>query len=258
MLPETKEDKLLLAQLADRRKQCDDRMYPTFCGFLDAREQALAVDFLRGGGAFALWGGYASAERRCVIFLPDYLADLQANNIPDDTDPLCVLCARPTAREAGLSHRDYLGALLALGITRKKVGDIIVRPDGADIVILRDMADYLLLNYTKVGRHYLNCTVLPTACISKYEAPFKEIAANVPSLRLDSVAAVAFGASRSVAAEAVRARLVAVNGLQTAKPDLNITPGDAITWRGRGKAQILSMDGKSRKNRIFISIKRYI
>lgn len=260
MLPETKEDKLLLAQLADRQKQCDDRMYPTFSGFLDAREQALAVDFLRVGGAFALWGAYAAAERRCLIFLPDYLADLadNINDIPDDINHMCVLRATPTARDAGLNHRDYLGALLALGITRQKLGDIIVRPDGADIVILRDMADYLLLNYTKAGRYSLTCEVLPTACISEYEAPFKEFAANVPSLRLDSVAAAAFGVSRSTTAEAVRARLVAVNGLQTVKPDLSISPGDVLTWRGKGKAQLLSVDGKSRKDRIFVSIKRYI
>lgn len=260
MLPETKEDKLLLAQLADRQKQCEDKMYPTNSGFLDAREQALAVDFLRGHGGFALWGGYAAAERRCVIFLPDYLADLQDNfaAADDELNPLAVLRATPTARETRLTHRDYLGALLALGIARSKLGDIIVRPDGADILILRDMADYLLLNFTQAGRHRLNCEVLSCAHISAYEAPAREIAANVPSLRLDSVAAAAFGVSRSVTADAVRARLIAVNGLQTVKPDFNVSPDDTITWRGKGKAKLVSVDGKSRKDRIFVTIKKYI
>lgn len=260
MLPETKDDKLLLAQLADRQKQCEDRMYPTWSGFLDAREQALAADFLRGCHDFATWGGYAAAERRCVIFLPDYLADLRDNfaAADDDFNPICVLRATPTARETALSHRDYLGALLALGIDRRKCGDIIVQPHGADILILREMADYLLLNYTKVGRHAITCEVLPTSAIAEYEAPFKQFSANVPSLRLDSVAAAAFGTSRSVTADAVRARLVAVNGLQCAKPDFAVNPDDTITWRGKGKAELVSLDGKSRKDRVFITVKKYI
>lgn len=260
MLPETKEDKLLLAQLSDRLKQCEDKQYPTNSAFLDAREQSLAADFLRHSGKFVFWGGYQGAERRCVIFLPDYLADMQDNfaEADDSLNPLVLLRVTPTARDCRLTHRDYLGALLALGIKRQTVGDIIVRPNGADIVILRDMADYLTLNYTKAGRHSLATEVLSTAEIADYTAPSKEFTANVPSLRLDCVAAAAFGVSRSSTAEAVRARLLAVNGLQTAKTDLQINAADVVTWRGKGKAELVSIDGKSRKDRIFVTIKRYI
>lgn len=260
MLPETKEDKLLLAQLADRQKQCEDRMYPTNSGFLDGREQALAVDFLHNRACCAFWGGYAGAERRCVVFLPDYLADLRDDfaAADDDINPVAVLRATPTARETKLTHRDYLGALLGLGIKRQMVGDIIVRPDGADILILREMADFLRLNYTQVGRHQIGTELLSCAAISEYEAPAKEFSANVPSLRLDCVAAAAFAVSRSLTAEAVRGKLVAINGMQTIKPDCGVNPGDTITWRGKGKSELISVDGKSRKDRIFVTIKRYI
>lgn len=263
MMAEGKEDKLLLAALADKLKQCEDKMYPTNSGFLDAREQALALSFLHNRRpAYALWGGFAQAERRCVIFLPDYLAAeaLQADfsQAEPELDPLAVLRVTPTARQAALSHRDYLGALLGLGINRAKVGDIIVRDNGADIIIMREMADYLLLNYQQVGRHQITAELLPTAELAAFEPPAKEISANVSSLRLDSVAAAAFGVSRSKCAEAAHARLLAVNGLQTLKPDQSINPGDSITWRGKGKARLLSVDGKTRKNRVFITIKRYI
>lgn len=260
MLPETKEDKLLLAQLADRRKQCEDKLYPTNSAFLDAREQALAADFLKQTVHYLFWGGYAEAERRCVVFLPDYLADFRENfaEADDELNPLALLRVQPVARETKLTHRDYLGALLALGIKRQTVGDIIVKPDGADIVVLREMANYLTLNFTKAGRHSLNSEVLSTAELVDYAAPTKEFSANVPSLRLDTVAAAAFGVSRSTTADSIKARLLAVNGLQTAKTDLPMKPGDVMTWRGKGKAELVSVDGKSRKDRIFLTIKRYI
>lgn len=260
MIAETKEDKLLLALLADRHKQCEDKMYPTNSDFLDAREQALAAEHLHNRACFVLWGGYDMAERRCMVFLPDYLAELQTDFSAADAElnPLAVLRATPVAHQTTLSHRDYLGALLALGIKRQKVGDIIVKPEGADILILRDMADYLQLNFTQVGRHRITTEVLPTAAVSAYEPPTKEFSANVPSLRLDSMAAAAFGVSRSLTAEAVRTRLVAVNGLQITKPDYLLSPGDAVTWRGKGKAVFVSTNGTTRKDRIFITIKRYI
>lgn len=259
MLADTKEEKLMLAQLADRQKQCEDKMYPTNSGFLSEREQALAVDYWHNRACFALWGGYREAQRRCIIFLPDYLADLQENfAADDDINPIKVLRATPTAPNAGLTHRDYLGAILALGIKRQMVGDIIVKPNGADILIMHDMAEYLSLNLTQVGHCQIETEILSCAVICEYQAPFKEISANVPSLRLDCVAAAAFGTSRSLAAEAVRGKLLAVNGLQTAKPDFITSPHDVITWRKKGKAELLSVDGKSRKDRIFITIKRYI
>lgn len=263
MIAESKEDKLLTAALSDKLRQCEDKMYPTNSGFLDAREQAVAHAFLHKNCAnYLFWGGFAQAERRCVIFLPDYL-DIEAlkgdfNQADEEIKPLVVLRVTPTVRAAGLSHRDYLGSVLAMGINRNKVGDIIVTDNGADIVIMRDIADYLLLNYSQAGRHQLSARLISTAELSAWEPPAKEIAANVPSLRLDCVASAAFGISRSKCAEVVQARLIAVNGLQISKPDQTVKPEDSITWRGKGKAKLLSVDGKSRKERIFITIKRYI
>ncbi len=261
MSDQTKEDRLLLAALQDKRRQCEAGAYLTYSFFLDARQQELARREL-SGAAHAFWGGYAEAERRILIFLPDYMADEAAKAAfgaacPED-DPLAVLRVRPNAKNAALSHRDYLGALLSLGVERSRVGDILVSPAGADIVILREIAAFLQLNFTRAGRHELTAEVLPTAVIAAYEAPSRDFTANVPSLRLDAVAAAAFGISRNKCAEAVAAKLVAVNGLATGRADQSVAAGDSITWRGKGKAKLMSVDGRSRKERLFVTIKRYI
>lgn len=263
MLAETKDDKLLLAALHDKLRQCEAKAYPTNSAFLDARQQALAqYELAASRAAYALWGGYAEAERRVIIFLPEYLDSAAAREAfgsvyPED-DPLAVLRVTPTAKAAGLSHRDYLGALLSLGVERARLGDILVRPDGADIVILREMADFLQLNFTRAGRHELQTQVLDTAAVTAYQAASRDFTANVPSLRLDCVAAAAFGVSRSKCADAISGKLLAVNGLATARPGQNLAAGDNITWRGKGKARLLAVGGRSKKGRIFITLKRYI
>lgn len=262
-MSETKEDKLLLAALNDKLRRSLAKAYPTNSAFLDARQQELAkYELAASHAAYALWGGYPGAERRVVIFLPDYMDNAAAKasfgSVYPEDDPLAVLRVTPTARAAGLSHRDYLGALLSLGVERARLGDILVRPDGADIVILREMADFLQLNFTRAGRHELQTQVLDTAAIAAYEAATRDITANVPSLRLDCVAAAAFGVSRSKCADAIAGKLLAINGLITARPDQNVAEGDRITWRGKGKAELAAIGGRSKKDRIFITLKRYI
>ncbi|MBQ2888696.1 MAG: hypothetical protein IJE29_07260 [Firmicutes bacterium] len=263
MSAETKQEQIFLASLQDKLRQCEDNMYPTNSSFLDAHQQKLAQNFLRQKTAdYCFWGGYAEAERRIIIFLPDYLNTEQAHNdyaaADPDGNPLAVLRVRPTVRQTRLTHRDYLGALMALGINRAKLGDLLVSPEGADIVILREMADYLLLNYTQVGRHSIEAEIMPTTVLANIQAPFDELQINVPSLRLDSVAAGIFGISRSKCSDAIAAGLLAVNSLQTTKPDYLLSEGDSITWRGKGKAIFQNISGTSKKDRLFLQIKRYI
>lgn len=263
MSTETKEDKLLLATLNDKLRQCEAKAYPTNSTFLDVRQQELAkYELAASHASYLFWGGYAGAERQVVIFLPEYMDNVAAKasfgSVYPENNPLAVLRVTPAAKTAGLSHRDYLGALLSLGIERARLGDILVRPEGADIVILRELADFLQLNFTRAGRHELAGQVLDTNVISAYEAASRDFAANVPSLRLDSVAAAAFGVSRSKCSDAIEAKLLAINGLVTARPDHNVAEGDRITWRGKGKAELSLIGGRSKKGRIFITLKRYI
>lgn len=255
MQADTKEDKLLLAALADRAEQCRRRQYLTHSDFLDVHQQTLAAASF--GKACCFWGGYAEAERRLLIFLPDYLNREDFLAEPEE-GVLAVLRARPTAPRAELSHRDYLGALLSLGIKRGKLGDIIVGEGFADIVILPELADYLLLNFQRAGRYVLELELLPVSELQTHAPKTQETRLNVSSLRLDTVAAAAFGTSRTKASAAITGRLVSVNSLRVEKTDATLAPGDVLAWQGKGKVRLRELDGATRKDRLWLVLDKYI
>ena len=111
---------------------------------------------LRSGLIYGFYGGYEDAERVIAVFFPEgFMAGEDAlehfKNIPEES-PLTVIRAELKKGTPPLSHRDYLGALMGLGIRREMTGDIIVRPDGADIIVMKEIAEFLLLHYMKAGR----------------------------------------------------------------------------------------------------------
>ncbi len=262
-MPDNKDDKLLLASLEDRFRQCENKYYPINSDFLDLNQQSLAENsFHMRTSAYCFWGGYAGAERKVMIFLPEYI-DVEAarQNYAEtdpEADPLLLLRATPTARDAALSHRDYLGALMGLGVRRSKIGDIIVDKAGADIVILRELADYLLLNYLKVGRYALHTEILPVREIRYTQPVTEDKQLNVASLRLDTVSAGSFGCSRSRAVAAAASGLLFVNGRQIVKPDFLLDAGDTLVWRGKGRIDIVEIGNKTHKGRIWLMISRYV
>lgn len=257
MTVESKEDKMLLALLADKQQQCEQRQYPVCSDFLDARQQAMAAAHFGRRFVYEFWGGFAEAERRLMVFLPDYLdfAEWQRQDAPS---ALAVLRAAPTNRQNNLSHRDYLGALLALGINRGKLGDLLVQPAYADIVILPEAADYLLLNFERAGRCTLQLELLPAEVLQNVQPQTESLRLNVSSLRLDAVAAAAFGVSRGKAAAAAEAGLLAVNGLPVLKPDYALAEGVKIAWRGKGLVRLAEIGGKTRKERVWLQIEKYV
>lgn len=266
-----KEDHFLLGQIKDRIAQCENKYIVTYTGFLDSHQQSLARLYCRKNhvpvfdraseqSAAAegrmpacrtrFYGGYDDAERVIMINLPDYA-------FVEDDDPLTVIRASAPAGGRPLTHRDYLGSLTGLGIKRDLLGDILVRPDGTDIIVLSDIAEFLLTSYGKAGRTALSLEQVPVPALIVPEIQRKIVTDTVASLRLDNIVASAFGLSRGKAAEAVKSGIVFVNHVETIKADAPVSEGDQITLRGRGKARLTGIGGRSRKDRIYVEIERY-
>lgn len=257
-----KEDKILAAQIEDRINQCEERYLITNTGFLDIRQQSIVKSLLRSGpvSRFGFYGGFEDAERKICVFLPDYIenerpSEYFADN-PDE-DPLTVLRAKTGKASGRLSHRDYLGAMMALGIKRELTGDILVRDDGADIIVLKSIAEYLSANLSKAGRSGLDVEEIALSEMKIPEIIKEERAASVASLRLDNVVSAAFGSSRTKAVEAIKAGLIFVNGLETVKPDVQLAENDRIVFRHKGKAVLSSVEGRTAKGRLRIVITRF-
>ncbi len=242
----------MLAGIEDKIRQCLDYNIVTNSSFLDMRQRTLAEALCRKekGLRFCFYGGYEEAERTVAVFLPDYA------ELPDH-DPLALLRIAQNGSRV-LSHRDYLGSLMGLGIKREMVGDILVRTNGADIVIMKDMGEFLLYHYEKAGRTSLKAEIVSIDNIMIPENSFEEKRDTVASLRLDNLIAAAFSLSRGKAAEAIESGMVFVNGMQSEKADRQIKEGDKLVLRGKGKILLKAVGGVTKKDRVSILIHKYL
>ena len=250
-------DELITARIEDKISQCRDGYYVTSTGFLDTHEQALAIAAARhaAGVRTFMYGGYDEAERRMLVCVP---RDLPINDEEAEEGLLRVLRVKLPAISRELSHRDYLGSLLGLGIERKLTGDILVRPDGADIFIVPGIEEFLLKELHRIGSVEVKTEAVTAGELIIPEARLEFIKDSVSSIRLDSIVSSAFRISRGKAAEAVRKGLVSVDHAECVKPDAAVREGSSIVLKGKGKAVLEETGGESRKGRIRIVIKRYI
>jgi len=261
------ENKLFIKIIEEKFQRFRDYYVMDSSDFLALEQQSMLAGFMRAArreGAF-FYGGYSEAERRMMVFMPDYTGVTSEEELetwmeanPDDC-PLVVLDIRVPAAERGkLTHRDYLGALMGEGIRREKVGDIIVSEGGAQIVVAKEMAEYLAQNYRQVGRVSLSAEIVPITALNTGEIRTVTEKFSVASPRLDNVVSGIFGVSRKDAVEAISRGKVFVGGVEMGKPDYTLKPGEKVVLRGKGKAIYKGECGTSRKGKTYIEVVRYI
>jgi RNA-binding protein YlmH len=250
---QTAEERILLTRILEKAETCREKCYVTSTRFLDLREASLAEQILHQSGEhhWKFLGGYADAERRVIVFLPDYLEELDEEDCP-------ITAIRCTKNKADvLTHRDYLGSLMGLQIKRDCIGDILLSDHGADIVVLKEIAPFLLMNYGKAGRKHLSTAEISLSQLILPVPKVTQIRDTVASLRLDAVCASLFRIPRTRAVEAIKSGRVFLNQRSCLQPDREIREGDKITLRGMGRGEVEEVLGESRKKRIVISLKKF-
>ena len=248
------EDKLLLAKLWDKITAGFRRNVPVNSTFLSPRELELSRFLFGTQDGLTAFGGYEDAERKMLVFLPEYLDE---TSLYEEDSP--IVCLRATYFEGDtLSHRDFLGALMGAGIARETVGDICTGKGSCDFFVTKEIAPYVLQQFTGAGRTKVHLEQIPLSEVSVPEPEVKEIKDTVASVRLDSVISSGFRIGRSAAAQYVTAGKVAIDGLPCEKPDKEIKEGAKISVRGLGKIKLHSVGGTTKKGRISLIIHRYV
>lgn len=249
-----KADNITIGKIEDKIVQCENQYIEAHTDFLDSHQQSLArgVTNKRKSSnlSFEYYGGYPDAERCILICLPDYES-------LENVNPLKVIRAVSAAGGRELTHRDYLGAIMALGIKREMIGDILVSENSADIIVLQDICEYLVRELARAGRTYLQ---LSSHDICDLKIPeLKRVISQdtVASMRIDNIVSSAFGLPRSKAAEAINRGLVFVNHIEISKVDFQVSEGDSIVLRHKGKVRLIETGGTSRKGRLYISYEKY-
>lgn len=218
--------------------------------FLTPAESAEAMKFCRTRHdvTYLFSGGFDGAERMRLFFLPDYIS---AEDFP--------LCENITAIYAKCpfgnpSHRDWLGSLMGLGIKRETVGDILVLGDEGYILCTPQVAGFICDNLTKIGRFGVKCQTVPLSDIRVPEPVFDVVSGTVASLRADTVLSLAFGISRTKAAELIRDGKFSLDHIEETSPSCEICEGALLSLRGYGRARLAGIGGMSKKGRQFIEI----
>ena len=250
------EERILLAKVLDKYEQAQRRNLPTETGFLSPQEQAAAKALLNAAGireGFRFFGGFEGAERQKLLFAPEWM---DAEELPAQCGVSAVVCRFYEGDK--LSHRDFLGSLMGLGLVREKIGDILVE-EGRAVILASDASveEFLLREYISAGRTKLSVSALTLDELRPPEKKMKEIRDTVMSLRLDSVCSGGFGVSRGRAAELIAAGKVELNWRVCQKADKTIAEGDVISCRGFGKFEVAEVGGLSKKGRTNLLLKRY-
>ncbi len=199
-----------------------------------------------------LHGGYDGAERRAAFFLPEWMD-------ASEFDPAEYVCALEGVAAFGApGHRDWLGAVLALGIGREWLGDLLVEGNRAVLLCMPSVQQHLLLNLDKVGRCGVRLRTLSLDALLPPERSMEERTFSVQSPRLDAVCAGTFRLSRSAAAQQIAAGLLSLNYSVCLRPDVPVKDGDILSLRGKGKALVLDAGSReSKKGRHFVKIGLY-
>ena len=246
---------MIRRRFQDMARRAYNRNIVVCSDFLDLNElhslQYLNMDDL--GVRLRLSGGYEEAERQIAAFLPDAFVRFEEKDFP-----VRCIAIRPVNERFSedLNHRDYLGALMHLGIERSCLGDILVDGHTAYVFCLEKMADLICREITRI-RH---TTVI--ACVEELTAvprpKMKEVSGTVSSVRLDSVMAVAFGLSRSKAIPYIEGGQVYVNARQVVSNGYSLHPNDLISVRGLGKFRYMDVRNQSKKGKYWIDIQKFV
>ena len=151
-----------------------------------------------------------------------------------------------------------LGGLLALGIKRGLIGDILMIPGGCQIIVDPSVHPFLLQELQRLGAANVKTKSIALSELQLRPETVKEIRSTVASLRLDSVAASGFGVSRTQMTEEIQSEKVKVNWKEAKNPAQNVKAGDVISFRGRGRVEIVEITGQTKKGRTGVLLKRYM
>jgi len=245
-------EKEMLKKLDDLMRISEASGKITHTNFLDEASAAASLAYAakRHTGGCLLFGGHQSAERSLLFFL-----DGRDPGEVDFSDYISLIQITPADRKNAFTHRDYLGSIMALKLSRDRLGDIIVKDGSAQVFALPPADSFLIQNLERVSNTTVALERLPLEKAAQPAESGKLIDASVSSLRLDCVLAAAFHLSRGTAAEHIAAGRASVNWREVEKPDYLTAEGDMLGVRGLGRARLESTGGKSKKGRTFITLR---
>ncbi|WP_368504001.1 RNA-binding protein [Alkalihalophilus sp. As8PL] len=214
--------------------------------FLDPREQDILKIVIGHDEdvAYQFFGGSPTSERKRAYLCPPYL------EIAPSKFELTLFSIQYPAKFITLTHSDVLGSLMNVGLKREKFGDIVVGDDFVQIVVASEIADFVEMNVVKIGKASVQLKPISFSNLKKSLDHWTDETATVSSLRLDVIISEIYHLSRAKVKPYIERGLVKVNWRVTDQVSFPVNDGDYISVRGHGRSKIVSLEGRTKKDKI--------
>ncbi|MFP5111203.1 RNA-binding protein [Bacillaceae bacterium C204] len=245
------EEQEYIDQVLNWKNYVETHYTPKLTDFLDPREQHILKMLIgeHGEVKYKLFGGCSNVERKRALIFPDYLTSIDNNEFQ-----ISLFDVQYPTKFVTIEHRQVLGTLMSLGLKRGKFGDILTEYGKCQFFAAKEISDYIKSNVETIGRAGVKLSetdienALPTSEI------MMESDLTVSSLRLDTVISGIYHLSRQKSQLFIQQGLVKVNWTLIENPSFECGVGDMISVRGSGRAKILAIEGKTKKEKWRINV----
>ncbi|MBF8982216.1 hypothetical protein IZY60_01560 [Lutibacter sp. B2] len=201
---------------------------------------------------YGVFGGYKEAERKIIMVCPSIFS------FEEKDKPIGALKIHGNFTKKDVTHRDFLGAILGLGLKREKIGDLLINDGVINLVVYKELGEYIRLNLDKVSKYKVIVEDMDCKDLIEKEEEFKIIQTTVASLRLDTMASAGFSVSRNIISRSINNEKVKVNFKTVQQSSHMISKQDIISLRGSGRIIVEHIGDKTKKDRIKVTIKRML
>lgn len=243
------EEKEFIDKILGFKYDVEANYAPKLLDFLDPREQEI-TRLLIGNQEIkvSFFGGSPSSERKRAIIYPNYF-------IPTEDDfGILLLQINYPAKFVTIEHPQVLGSLMSIGVKREKFGDILVVDDQIQLVVAKELENFILLNFEQIGKTKISLKKLPFSSILTIEENWKQRIVICSSLRLDTILHSIFNISRATAQELIAGKKVKVNFKLVELSHFECQEGDVLSVRGFGRAKIFELGGQTKKDKFKLVI----
>lgn len=239
------EEREFIDQVLQWKRVVEDTYVAKLTDFLDPRAQQIVRLVIGETSSIRcqFFGGVDSAERKRALIVPEY------HIIEAEDFQISIFEIEYPKKFVTIEHPQVLGSLMSLGLRREKFGDILFDKDRIQIIVAKEINNYLGLQLTSIGRAKVTIREIPLSEAITIVSDWNEEATTVSSMRLDTVISALFNISRQKSQVLIEQGLVKVNFTTIVKTSFECGECDLISVRGFGRTKINSIEGKTKKDK---------
>lgn len=239
------EEREFIDQVLSWKDYVDNSYSPKLSDFLDPREQQIVQTIIGTQSEIKVlfFGGSKDNERKRALIYPEYF------DVQKDDFQIQLFEVDYPQKFITIEHPQVLGSLMSLGLKRGKFGDIVMLDGRIQFFAATEIADYIQLQLTKIGRASISLLKQPLEEGLQSSESWTEITTTVSSLRLDTVLSAILNLSRQRSQEYIKQGRVKVNWLVVENPAFECDVADIMSVRGYGRSKIITIEGKTKKDK---------